>query len=135
LKLITRDTDYAVRALCYIAENDGKVVSVAELVKELKIPRAFLRKILQTLNKKKLLISHKGQGGGFRLAKKTKGIFLVDLMGIFQGRLRLTECFFKKGVCPNIKVCSLKKKIDSIERYIAKELEPIDITSLITRLR
>ena len=131
MKLITRDSDYAVRALCYIAKNDKKIVSVAELVAELKIPRAFLRKILQVLNKKKLLISHKGQGGGFTLTRDAKRIYLVDLIRIFQGKLKLTECFFKKRVCPNIKVCPLKKKIDEIERYIVKELKLISIESLL----
>ena len=55
MKLITRDTDYAIRALCFIARFKKKIVSVSELVKVLKIPRPFLRKILQTLNKKRIL--------------------------------------------------------------------------------
>ena len=131
MKLITRDTDYAVRALCYIARNDKKIVSVAELVEELMIPRAFLRKILQILNKKKLLISHKGQGGGFTLAKSAKGIYLADLIRIFQGKLKLNSCFLKKSICPNIKVCPLKKKIDVIERHIAGEVRQINIASLL----
>ena len=134
MKLITRDTDYAVRALCYIAKDGKKIVSVSELVAELKIPRAFLRKILQILNKKKLLISHKGQGGGFALAKKRiDRIFLIDLIRIFQGRLKLNECFFKKDTCPNVKVCPLKKEIDAIERHITKELESISIASLLKK--
>ncbi len=133
MKLITRDTDYAVRALCYIAENDKKIISVTELVNELEIPRPFLRKILQLLNKKGLLLSHKGQGGGFSLAKKIKRIYLVDLIGIFQGELKLNECFFKKKVCPNIKVCPLKQKIDGIEKYVANQLEQITVASLLEK--
>ena len=104
---------------------------MAELVEELKIPRAFLRKILQILNKKRLLISHKGKGGGFTLAKSAKGIYLVDLIRVFQGRLKLNGCFLKKSTCPNIKVCPLKKKIDVIEQYIAGEVRQINISSLL----
>ncbi|MFC1666513.1 RrF2 family transcriptional regulator [Candidatus Omnitrophota bacterium] len=131
MKLITRDTDYAVRALCYIAKSEERRISVTDLVKELKIPRAFLRKILQILNKKELLISHKGQGGGFTLGKKAKGIFLVDLIRIFQGRLKLNECFLKKSICPNIKVCPLKREIDNVEQYVTKRLKSITIASLL----
>ncbi|MFC1658541.1 RrF2 family transcriptional regulator [Candidatus Omnitrophota bacterium] len=130
MKLITRDTDYAVRALAFIAGRKKEVIPAAELVRCLKIPRAFLRKILQRLNKKKLLSSCKGQGGGFRLAIAPERIFLLDLIRIFQGRLRLNECVFKKRACPNIKTCKLKQRLDSIEKYIILELKDITLASL-----
>jgi Rrf2 family protein len=131
LKLITRDTDYAVRALCFIAKRKDDIVPATELVKKLKIPRPFLRKILQTLNTKGLLESYKGQGGGFKLARSAKKIFLVDLIEIFQGPFRLNECFFKRVVCPHRRDCSLKEKIDSIERHVISELKSITIASLL----
>ena len=131
MKLITRDTDYALRALCFIARHKDKIVSAAELVEQLKIPRPFLRKILQILNKKRILKSYKGKGGGFLLVLPASKIFLVDLIGIFQGPLHLNECFFKKMNCPNKKLCALRKKINSIEQYVIKELKSITITSLL----
>lgn len=131
MRLISRNTDYAVRALCYIYGKDGEVVSVTELVKALKIPHAFLRKILQVLNKKNILKSNKGAGGGFRLARNADDIYLVDLMKIFQGKFRLNECFFKKETCPNRKMCWLKDKIDSIEDAVYKELSSITIMSIV----
>jgi len=131
MKLITRDTDYALRAICFIAKSKEEVVSVAGLVKKLKIPRPFLRKLLQILNKERILKSYKGQGGGFSLAVKPGRIFLADLIEIFQGPLSLNECFFKKMSCPNKDTCALKRKIDSIERYVVKELKAITIDSLL----
>ncbi|OGX20719.1 MAG: hypothetical protein A3K54_04740 [Omnitrophica WOR_2 bacterium RBG_13_44_8] len=130
MKLITRDTDYALRALCFIAKSREKIVSAAGLVKKLRIPRPFLRKILQVLNKKKILKSYKGQDGGFSLATTPDKIFLLDLIKIFQGPLRLNECFFKKKACPGRKTCPLKKKIDGIERYMIKELKSVNLTFL-----
>lgn len=131
MKLITRDTDYAVRAVCCIAKNKGGRVSVSELVKRLKVPRAFLRKILQTLNKEGVVVSYKGIGGGFRLASKPDKLLLVDIMKVFQGPLELNECAFKKMLCPNSKKCPLKKKIDKIENYVLSELGTITIGELI----
>ena len=64
MKLITRDTDYAIRALCCIAKRKETIISVDKLVKQLRIPRPFSRKILQTLNKRKILRSYKGTSGG-----------------------------------------------------------------------
>ncbi|MFC2149614.1 RrF2 family transcriptional regulator [Candidatus Auribacterota bacterium] len=131
MKLITRDTDYAVRALCYIATSDKDKVSATELVKELKIPRPFMRKILQILNKEGILRSFKGLGGGFVLAREPKNISLVDLIKAFQESFDVNECTFKKSLCPNTKECELKKRIDNIKTYINEELKNITIGLLI----
>ena len=133
MKLITRDTDYAVRALCCIAEQKQEVISADQLVKSLEMPRPFLRKILQTLNKKRLLNSSKGKGGGFALAVSPGKITLTDVMKIFQGPLKLNECTFKKKVCPNVKDCLLKKKIDEIEKEVILKLKAITIKSLLKK--
>lgn len=133
MKLITRDTDYAINALCFIAECNKRPVSVSELVNRLKMPRPFLRKILQILNKKELLNSYKGQGGGFELALAPNKIFLVDLIEIFQGPIKLNECIFKKRICPRINICPLKEKIDSIKKYVVSELKSITIASLLKK--
>jgi len=131
MKLITRNTDYALRAICFIARNQKRAVSATELVEKLKIPRSFLRSLLQVLNRKKVLKSSRGQGGGFLLARSPEKIFLVDLIAIFQGPLKLNECFLKKLSCPNKKTCGLRKKIQSIEAYVVKELNSITIASLL----
>lgn len=131
MKLITRDTDYALRSLCFIARQKNRVVSAAELVKELSIPRPFLRKILQLLNREGILESYKGKGGGFMLARSPAGIFLVDLMKIFQGPFILNECFLNKMACPRTKRCVLRKKINAIQDYVRKELKCITIASLL----
>lgn len=131
MKLISRNTDYAVRAVCYIARQKEKVVSVTDLVKALNIPKPFLRKILQTLNRKAILVSYKGKGGGFQLAGSADKIFLLDLIEAFQGTFSLNECTFKKEICPNKKKCFLKKKIDLIENYVFSQLRSITVGSIL----
>lgn len=130
MKLITRDTDYAVRALCQIAKEKNKIISVHDLVEELRMPRPFLRKILQILNKKGLLKSFKGKNGGFILAIPPEKIYLVDLIKIFQGPLKLNECVFKKSLCPDTNACILRQKINCIEKQVLSQLKTINITSL-----
>jgi len=133
MKLITRDTDYALRALCYIAAHKDSMMPAGELVAALDIPRPFLRKILQTLNRNGLLKSYKGQGGGFMLARSPDRIYLLDLIKIFQGPFKLNQCFFKKEICPNTKKCVVKQKLDRIERYVLRELKTISIVSLLRK--
>ena len=131
MKLLTRDTDYAIRALCFIAKRKNEVISAAQLVEELKIPRPFLRKILQKLNKTGVLKSQKGSGGGFSLAARADKILLTDLIKVFQGALKLNECHLKRKPCPDRQTCALKRKIDDIERYVSSQLGSITIGGLI----
>jgi Rrf2 family protein len=131
MKLITRDTDYAVKALLFFAKSKRKVVSVTDLVQALRIPRPFLRKILQVLNKREVLKSRKGQGGGFELSLPPQKIFLSFLIEIFQGPFQLNECLFKKNICPDRATCPLRPKINSIERLVISELKSITIQSLL----
>jgi len=135
MKLITRDTDYALRALCYIAKKEKKVVSISELVEQLRMPRPFLRKALQILNKKGILHSYKGSGGGFVLSRGTQDISLLGLIEIFQGPLSLNECSFKRKECPEQRKCPLRRKIGLLEKYIISELRNISVASLLAKAR
>lgn len=131
MKLLTRDTDYAVRAICFIARSREKKASVAELTLSLGMPKSFLRKILQRLSEEGLLKSAKGKGGGFTLAARPDDIVLLGLMRIFQGGLNLNNCFLKKRICPEKNVCRLRKEIGLIEKDTAAALSKISIASLL----
>ena len=132
MKLITRNTDYALRAICYMSRQKN-LVTVDELVKMLGVPRQFMRKILQQLNKEKILKSYKGQGGGFKLKASPGKIYIAEIMRIFQGQLGLNGCFLKKDICPNKGKCVLRKKINSIEEDVLRQLKAINVASLVGR--
>jgi len=129
--MITRDTDYAIRALGCIAGSDKSAFSVRDLTKQLGIPRPFLRKLLQVLTKKGFLKSYKGKGGGFVLVKDPKKITVFDLVQIFQGPFQLSEHIIKKEVCPNIKTCKLKRHLDKIEKHVIKQLKEFSISDFL----
>lgn len=131
MKLITRDTDYSIRALTYIARNKDRIVSITELVKELDIPKPFLRKILQLLSTSGVLKSYKGKNGGFELAIKPEKIRLLDLMEIFQGKFKLSDCLFKKKICPNQISCKLREQLDSLEELVENKVKEITLASLL----
>ena len=131
MKLITRDTDYAIRAVMYISESREKLVSAADIQQELDLPKPFLRKILQMLQKAGILNSVKGNKGGFALARPAKKITLVDLMEVFQGEISLTDCLLQKSTCPQIKKCHIRKKIKGVEGLMVSELKGITIDSLL----
>ncbi|MDD3088790.1 MAG: Rrf2 family transcriptional regulator [Candidatus Omnitrophica bacterium] len=131
MKLIKRDTDYAIRALCHIASAPERSHTAKELEKALDLPLPFLRKLLQKLGKKGLLRSIKGRSGGFKLTAPAERISVLQVIEIFQGKLKLTQCFFRKKVCPRQKICKLKKRMDSIEKTVLLSIERIKISDIV----
>ncbi|MDD5644984.1 MAG: Rrf2 family transcriptional regulator [bacterium] len=134
MKLLTRDTDYAVRALIFICKagrrREGATVTADEIIKALKLPKALLRKSLQTLSKNKILISGRGKRGGFSLSKHPSKINIVDIITIFQGPVNFTNCLLRNTPCPNRRMCKVRKKILNLSKYVSSALEKITLSSL-----
>lgn len=133
MNFISRDTDYAVRALVYmtvVAKKKNSVITVDEIAREEDLPERFLRRILQGLAKNKILSSYKGKQGGFSFLKSPENIKLTDVIKVFQGEVKLTNCLLKGSICPELKTCALRKKLNQIERSVNKKLRNITITSL-----
>ena len=131
MKLLTKDTDYAIRALLYLARNKDKWVSSTEISKADKIPLSYLRRILQVLKKNKYLKSKEGVGGGLKLDKKPKDIGVIDLINLLQGEVKVFDCMFRKKICHNKNKCVLRKRILGIENKVIQEFKGITLGSLL----
>jgi Rrf2 family protein len=130
MRFVTRDTDYGLRALMYMAKLKGRIATVDEIALKGKLPKVFLRRILQKLAEKKILTSYKGKSGGFVLLSKPGELKVTDVMKVFQGGIDLTNCLLKGKICPNRGICSLRKKIKSINSAVIRELDKITLKSL-----
>jgi Rrf2 family protein len=130
MKLITRETDYAIRALVSIAKAGKNIVTATDLVEVTGIPRPFLRKLLQTLNREGLLRSFKGKNGGFSLITSPDEILITKVITIFQGSMQFNECLFKKDICPNTETCSLRKIVNNVQDYAIQSFEGVTLKDL-----
>jgi DNA-binding IscR family transcriptional regulator len=74
--------------------------------------------------------SREGGLGGFQLNISPAKIKLTDLIRIFQGEVQLSECMFRKKICPNRKGCVLRKNILQVEKKVINEFRLITIASL-----
>ncbi|MHC2993533.1 Rrf2 family transcriptional regulator, partial [Pontibacter sp. HJ8] len=65
--MISKSCKYGIRAAVYIASKAGEGVklNVKAIAKEIDAPEAFTAKILQILNKHRIITSLKGPYGGF----------------------------------------------------------------------
>lgn len=131
MKLLTRNSDYAIRSLRYIAKAGGRVVAVGELCEKLKIARPFLRVILQKLHHAGILIAAKGRNGGFTLAKEAARISVLDVMSVFQGNEGFLQCRTGRKDCRNMPVCPLRGKLKKLEKDLFAGLSAITVKSLL----
>ena len=135
MNLLMRNTDYAVRALIHMAGRHPERVSTADLDRSLQLPRPFMRKTLQMLQKAGYLVSVKGKNGGFFLALPAEKIRLVDLMALFQGPLSMGDCLFKKKLCTCTRTCPLRREIKGIEEMALVRLSKVTVASLMKGVR
>jgi len=129
MRLVTKNTHYAIKSLLYFAQYPDRVVPVNELVKKLNLRRAFLRRILQVLNQHKILKSLKGKGGGFILNVKPSSLCIVNIIEIFRGKINIMGCLLEKKVCSHPNECALMLKVKDIEKGLNKALRAMTIGS------
>lgn len=134
MKLLTKRTDYAVRALLVLAGEKEGFVSVKEISEREKIPYSFMRQILLHLQRVGYVESKEGGKGGFRLKVPPREISVHDLIRTFQGKVSISECMFRKKICQNRQSCVLRKNILRIEELLVSEFHGITIESLIKDL-
>jgi len=131
MKLITKNSDYALRAIAYLAKRVGKFASSREISRSEKIPLLYLRRILQLLIRNKIVVSREGAGGGVCLVKNPRFLNVAGVIRMMQGDISLSECMFRKKACPNRSHCLLRKKIAVIEKKVNREFERISLSDLL----
>lgn len=129
--LVTRETDYAVRTVLYLARNRGKKVSVTEIASVMEIPKTFLAKLLQRLVKQHLLLSARGVNGGFQLAKKPSEISLLDIMEAMQGPAGINRCAIDSRRCSLSSTCTVHPIWVDIRKAVEKKMGKVTIAKLI----
>jgi len=77
---------YAIRAMTHLAMvRPHGYLLLDELCEATLVPRHFIAKIFQDLVRKGLLVSAKGRGGGFALARPVDQIMLADIVAVVDG--------------------------------------------------
>jgi Rrf2 family protein len=104
---ISRSSEYAIRALAYIALAGDRWVLNREIAKELSLPPQFLTKILGVLAREGLLESQRGRTGGFRLARSAKKIRLLEIVDPFDRLSSKEPCVLGQSVCDSSEPCPL----------------------------
>ena len=105
---ITRQADYAVRAVLYLAElGTGNRAATSKIAEAKHIPPSFLAKIVSQLSIAGLLHTSRGARGGVTLARDPEKITLLEVVEAIDGPIRLNECAHSDGMCTFTDDCPL----------------------------
>lgn len=88
---VSAKSDYALRALIVLATNqaeaDSRPLSAEALGRDQDIPSGFLQAILADLRKAGIVVSQRGQSGGWRLARRAQDVSVADVIRAVDGPL------------------------------------------------
>src|SRR5919107_2988692 len=85
---VSAKSDYALRALIEMtAREDSRAVSAEELGRLQDIPHGFLQAILADLRRAGIVVSQRGQAGGWRMARDAGEVSVADVIRAVDGPL------------------------------------------------
>ncbi|MCC5829597.1 MAG: Rrf2 family transcriptional regulator [Phycisphaeraceae bacterium] len=122
---------YAIRGLSHLAavRPDGFVL-INDLCREHDLPRHFLAKVFQGLTRKGLLISAKGRGGGFGLARPPEEILLYEIVEAIDGARKFEQCVVGLSNCDDRQPCPQHDQFSSIRKEILDFLKTTTLADM-----
>ncbi len=135
--MLSNSCKYAIRAVIYIALNtEGANKMGSKVVAEkLKMPQAFLAKILQELTKRGIISSSKGPNGGFFLTPQDLDNSVLDIVDAIDGLDKFNKCFLGLHTCSGDKPCSVHYIVEPFKNDIVLKLSNNTIAQFAEEIR
>lgn len=130
--MISQTAEYALRAIVYLAINQGNAFTTQQISLTTKVPAAYLSKIMQPLVKARLVQSQRGLGGGFVLAKPPEEISILDVLDAVEPIQRIRTCPLGLKAHGTV-LCALHKRIDDATAIIEKTFADTTIAEILAR--
>ena len=89
---LTKRVDYALIALCHLANHPEQVASARDMAARYRLPTALLMNVLKLLSQAGIVESSRGPRGGYELARAADLISVNDLIEAIEGPVELVKC-------------------------------------------
>jgi Rrf2 family protein len=131
---ITRQADYAVRAVLYLASlADSERAPTSRIALDQKIPPSFLAKIVSQLSVGGIVQTSRGARGGVSLARDPEDISLLEVVEAIDGPITLNECVVDPGGCPFGSSCPVHEIWCVAQSNLVQALRSTTFGSLVDR--
>lgn len=131
--MITREIDYAIRAMLYLAQEE-RAISASALAQAIQVPYRFLRRILLRLVDEGLLSSTRGKYGGLSLAKDASKIDLLNIIRATDVKaMVLNICLQDEQNCSRSHNCVIHEELALLQHDIEERLSNLTLAALIAK--
>lgn len=121
---ITRQADYAMRAVLYLAKMGvDRRAATSLIAEEQHIPPSFLAKIVSQLSVAGLLHTSRGARGGVSLARSPENISMLEVIEAIDGPILLNECVLEAALCVFGDECPLRPVFCDAQTQLVEHLE------------
>lgn len=133
---LSRRCEYALMALCHLAQGDaGRVVSAREMASANGLPAALLMNLMKELNRAGLVRSVRGVRGGYGLADDPAAISLGRLVRTIDGPVRFVPCaeveLEEDSGCALRCRCSIREPLLRVHERLRSFLDSVTIADLV----
>lgn len=130
--MLTKTSKQVINALVKLAKlEEGQWLGVGAIAQQIKVPQNYLGKMLQSFVVAGLVVSQKGLGGGFRLAKDPKEISLFDVVEPIENVDVWSGCALGLKKCSDKNPCAVHFKWKSVKEQYLNFLKKTTIASLV----
>lgn len=88
---LTRFTDYSLRVLIYLGQNNESRVTIHEISEAYGISKNHLMKVVSNLTRLQFVVAQRGPGGGIQLNRLPEDISLDEVIGNTEKYLQQLE--------------------------------------------
>ena len=127
--MFSQTAEYALRAVVYLASQEGAPRTTQEIARATKVPTGYLSKVMQSLGRKHLVQSQRGLHGGFTLARPPEELTVLDVIGAVDPIQRIRSC--PLGIKGHINLCPLHRRLDHAMKLVEDALQKSSIAELL----
>lgn len=128
---ITRQADYALRAMLYLSRMEPNTRAATSQIADIQqIPPSFLAKIISQLSIAGLIHTSRGARGGVSLARSPEEISVLEVVESIDGPIALNECTHGTGSCPFGEECPLQPLWCGAQSELVQKLKNTNFAQL-----
>jgi len=131
MKLSTRSR-YGTRLMIDLAEHGfNNFVQLKDVAKRQGISLKYLEQIVIPLKKANYLVSARGAGGGYKLARPAEEITIGEIVALLEGGKSIAHCSAKADVCERAPSCLTRNLWMETAEVLFSKLNSVTLSSLI----
>jgi FeS assembly SUF system regulator len=127
---LSRLSDYGIVLMVELAGRGGGPCNARELAELAGLPLPAVSKVLKTLARAGLLVSHRGAKGGYGLARGAADITAADMIAALEGPIGLTQCTIGPGECVQESSCHVREPWQRINTVVHDALASVSLADL-----